>query len=67
MYIAFLMVLVKPCGPLSTMEKMSYVILKLLGILWNRTLVEFVDKLSSTAADFIRSERELENVCLYGA
>ena len=42
-------------------------LLKLLGILWNRTLVEFVDKLSSTVVDIIRSERELENMCLYGA
>ena len=35
-------------------------ILKLVGILWNRTSVEVVDKLSSTTVDFIRSERELE-------
>ena len=41
-------------------------ILKLVGILWNRTLVEVVDKLSSTSVDFIRSERELENMHLYG-
>ena len=40
--------------------------LKLVGILWNRTLVEVVDKLSSTSVDFIRSERELENMHLYG-
>ena len=41
-------------------------ILKLVGILWNRTSVEVVDKLSSISVDFIRSERELENMCLYG-
>ena len=41
-------------------------ILKLVGILWNRTSVEVVDKLSSTSVDFIRSERELENMHLYG-
>ena len=40
-------------------------ILTLLGILWNKTLVEFFDKLSSTAVDFIKSERELENMHLY--
>ena len=34
--------------------------------LWNRTLVAFVDKLSSTTADFIRSEGELKNCALYG-
>ena len=27
---------------------------------WNRTLVAFVDKLSSTTVDFIRSEGELK-------
>ena len=37
-----------------------------LGILWNRTVVEVVDKLSSTSVDFIRSERKLEKLCLYG-
>ena len=42
-------------------------ILKLFGILWNRTFVEVLNKLSSTAVDFIRSERELENMHLYGA
>ena len=41
-------------------------ILKVVGILWNRTVVEVFDKLSSTAVDFIRSERELENIHLYG-
>ena len=40
-------------------------ILKLVGILWNRTSVEVVDKLSSTSVDFIRPERELENMCLW--
>ena len=40
--------------------------MKLVGILWNRTSVEVVDKLSSTTVDIIRSERELENICLYG-
>ena len=39
-------------------------ILKLVGILLNRTSVEVVDKLSSTAVDCIRSERELET-CAY--
>ena len=39
-------------------------ILKLFGIFWNKTLVEVVDKFSSTAIDFIRSERELE-MCAY--
>ena len=34
--------------------------------LWNRTLVAFVDKLSSTTVDFIRSEGELKNCALYG-
>ena len=29
--------------------------------LWNRTVVAFVDKLSSTTVDFIRSEGELKN------
>ena len=43
-----------------------YKILKLVGVLWNRTVVEVVDKLSSTAVDFIRFERELENRCLHG-
>ena len=42
-------------------------ILKLVGILWNRTFVEVFDKLSSTTVDFIRSEGELENMPLYGA
>ena len=41
-------------------------ILKLVGILWNRKSVEVVDKFSSTTVDFIRSERELESMCLYG-
>ena len=45
---------------------MKLSILKLVGILWNRTLVEVVDKLLSTTVDFIRSERELENMHLYG-
>ena len=43
-----------------------YLILKLVGILWNRILVEVFDKLSSTAVGFIRSEGELECMCLYG-
>ena len=34
--------------------------------LWDRTLVAFVDKLSSTTVDFIRSEGELKNCALYG-
>ena len=42
-----------------------FYVLKLVGILWNRT-VEVFDKLSSTAVDVIRSERELENMHLYG-
>ena len=33
--------------------------------LWNRTLVAFVDKLSSTTVDFIRSEEELKNCCIW--
>ena len=41
-------------------------ILKLVGIPWNRTSVEVVNKLSSTSVDFIRSERKLENMHLYG-
>ena len=41
-------------------------ILKLVGILWNRTSVEVVDKLSFRSVDFIRSERELENMHIYG-
>ena len=41
-------------------------ILKLAGILWNRTSVEVVGKLSSTYVDFIRSEREMGNMHLYG-
>ena len=44
----------------------SVLILKLVGILWTRISVEVVDKLSSTTVDFIRSERELENMHLYG-
>ena len=36
------------------------------GILWNRTVVIVVDKLSSTSIDFIRSERELKKLHLYG-
>ena len=42
-------------------------ILKLVDNLWNRTSGWIVDKLSSATADFIRSERELENTHLYGA
>ena len=38
--------------------------MKQVGFLWNRTVV--VDKLSSTSVDFIRSERELEKLHLYG-
>ena len=41
-------------------------ILKLVGILWNRTFVEVVDKLSSATKGFIRSEKELKNMHLYG-
>ena len=41
-------------------KKYKYLLLKLIGILLNRTSVEVIDKLSSTAVDFIRSERELE-------
>ena len=33
--------------------------------LWNRTLVAFVDKLSSTTVDFIRSEGELKNCLIW--
>ena len=33
--------------------------------LWNRPLVAFVDKLSSTTVDLIRSEGELKNCSLY--
>ena len=40
-------------------------ILKLVGILWNRTSVEVVDKFLSISVDLIRSERELENMHLY--
>ena len=40
--------------------------LKRIGFLWNRKVVVVVDKLSSTSVDFIRSERELEKLCLYG-
>ena len=55
-----------PSNELGTSHEMfnaslSLFLLKLVGILWNRTLVEVVDKLSSTTVDFIRSERELEN------
>ena len=32
---------------------------------WNRTLVAFADKLSSTTVDFIRSEGELKKTALY--
>ena len=39
--------------------------MKLVGILWNRKSVEVVDKLSSTSVDFIRSERELENMLIW--
>ena len=47
-------------------HKQYMFILKLVGILWNRTSVEVVDKLSSTSVDFIWSEKGLENMCLYG-
>ena len=40
--------------------------LKQVDFLWNRTVVVVVDKLSSTSIDFIRSERELEKLHLYG-
>ena len=40
-------------------------ILKQAGFLWNRTSVVVV-KLSSTAVDFFRTERELEKLSLYG-
>ena len=39
-------------------------ILKQVGFLWNRTVVVFVDKLSSTSVDFIRSDRELKKTAL---
>ena len=38
--------------------------MKQAGFIWNRTVFVFVDKLKSTAVDFIRSERELKN-CTY--
>ena len=44
----------------------EYFILKQVGFLWNRTVVVVVDKLSSTSVDFIRSERELKKLHLYG-
>ena len=47
-------------------HEMNGVLLKFVSILWNRTSVEVVDKFSSTSIDFIRSERELENMHLYG-
>ena len=50
----------------SAAEKICFIALMLFGILWNRTFVEVVDKLSSNAVDFIRSERELENMHIYG-
>ena len=34
--------------------------------LWNRTLLAFVDKLSSTTVDFIRSEGEMKDCISYG-
>ena len=40
--------------------------LKQVDFLWNRTVVVVVDKLSSTSVDFIKSERELEKLHLYG-
>ena len=52
---------------LGLSSQFSSFLLKLVGILWNRTFVEVFDKLSSTTGDFIRSERELENMHLYGA
>ena len=39
-------------------------LLKEAGFLWNRTVVVVLDKLSSTAVDFIRSERELKKIAL---
>ena len=45
---------------------MSNYHLKQIGFLWNRTVVVVVDKLSSTSVDFIRSERELKILHLYG-
>ena len=41
-------------------------VLMQVGFLCNRTVVVVVDKLSSTSVDFIRSERELEKLHLYG-
>ena len=38
--------------------------MKEVGFLWNRTVVEVVDKLSSTSIDFIRSGRELKKTVL---
>ena len=40
--------------------------LKQVGFHWNRTVAVVVDKLPSTSVDFIRSERELEKLHLYG-
>ena len=53
---------------LDNMMQISHsvdLILKLVGILWSRTSVDIVDKLSSTSVEFIRSERELENMHIY--
>ena len=53
-------------GSLPQVSWTPKIILKLVGIIWNRTSVEVVDMLSSTTVDLIRSERELENMHLYG-
>ena len=49
---------------IDNIDKEKNLLLKMVGILWNRTSVEVVDKLSSTSVDFIRSERELKT-CPY--
>ena len=46
--------------------KNTFEFLKQVGFLWIRTVVVVVDKLSSTSVDFIRSERELKKLHLYG-
>ena len=46
--------------------KFGMIVLKQVGFLWNRTVVVVVDELSSTAIDFIASERELIKLHLYG-
>ena len=41
-------------------------VLKYVGILWNRTSGCILDKLSTTAVVFFRSEGKLKCKCLYG-